>query len=271
MANLFERDSYRAILQDELARRRSRNPGYSQRAFARDLGLRSNRLSEILRGKQGISEACAQSITERLGYSDPNRRYFCSLVRADHSRLKSERASARASARSQAHRSDYHTVQLDTFQVISQWYHLSLLELTKVTGFTRSVAWVAGKLSITEDEALDAIQRLKRLGMLEEHAGTWRLPQTSNTVPGGFPAESIKRFHEQFLRRAIKALRRQPIEERDFQTTLIALKKESLPEAKRRIGDFWRSLDKDLGAPSDADDVYCLGVQLFRVTEGTPS
>jgi hypothetical protein len=41
-------ESYRRTLHEELETRSARNPGYSLRAFARDLGIRHSRLSEVL-------------------------------------------------------------------------------------------------------------------------------------------------------------------------------------------------------------------------------
>lgn len=85
---------YREILKEELVRRQTRNPGYSQRAFARDLGIRSNRLSEILRGKQGISPQLAVTVAERLTSSEAYRSLFLYSVMSEHSRTEVERERA---------------------------------------------------------------------------------------------------------------------------------------------------------------------------------
>lgn len=47
--------------------RRTANPAYSQRAFARDLGISSGRLSEIFHGKASLSERSAEGVAQRLG------------------------------------------------------------------------------------------------------------------------------------------------------------------------------------------------------------
>lgn len=57
-----ERFTYQHYMLSEFEGRKSRNPGYSLRAFARDLGLAAPKLSEILRGKGGLSEASARRL-----------------------------------------------------------------------------------------------------------------------------------------------------------------------------------------------------------------
>lgn len=46
---------------------RERNPAFSLRAFARQLGVQASLLSEIFRGKRGVSSALARRVQERFG------------------------------------------------------------------------------------------------------------------------------------------------------------------------------------------------------------
>ena len=86
---------YREILKAELTRRRVHNPSYSQRAFARDLKVRSNRLNEIMLGKQGISPQLAVHVAAVLGYGGSAAKYFCDLVTSKHARSKDQRELAK--------------------------------------------------------------------------------------------------------------------------------------------------------------------------------
>ena len=59
-------EDFRAFLKDELERRASKNPSYSLRAFARDLGLTNSHLSMTLSGRKRISVDTAEQIAGRL-------------------------------------------------------------------------------------------------------------------------------------------------------------------------------------------------------------
>ena len=58
--------SFRQNLLAELARRRTRNPRYSLRAFARDLGTDHATLSQILRGRRNLSPRLIRQFGRRL-------------------------------------------------------------------------------------------------------------------------------------------------------------------------------------------------------------
>lgn len=68
------------ILRLELEKRIQRNPKYSQNAFARDLGVTSARLSEILAGKKGLSRDAAKQIGQNLEMDQTNLVMFCDLA-----------------------------------------------------------------------------------------------------------------------------------------------------------------------------------------------
>jgi hypothetical protein len=56
---VMEIADYRVILSAEFEKRKDRNPAYSWRASARDLGIQSSRLSEVMAGRYGLSLAGA--------------------------------------------------------------------------------------------------------------------------------------------------------------------------------------------------------------------
>ena len=57
------------ILQDQLSKRKERNKFYSLRAFARDLGIGSTTLSDVLAQKRQLSKSNIIKISEKLSLS----------------------------------------------------------------------------------------------------------------------------------------------------------------------------------------------------------
>ena len=86
---------YRDILKDELSSRCQKNPRYSLRAFARDVGLSSARISEVLNYKHGLSRKSGTQISKKLGFSNEEAEYFCTLIESSdaRSRIVKENAS----------------------------------------------------------------------------------------------------------------------------------------------------------------------------------
>jgi len=75
-------------LRQEFTRRRSRNPAYSLRAFARSLGVPSGRISELFARKRTLTPALATRIARQLSLTNEQQQDFFSLV--PQGRLKAE-------------------------------------------------------------------------------------------------------------------------------------------------------------------------------------
>jgi transcriptional regulator with XRE-family HTH domain len=95
-STIFSSPDYRDMLRAELASRQNRNPNYSLRSFARDLGLSAPRLSDVLRGRYGLSRSAAAAIADRLHLDPAAAEHLCDLVEASHGRSRYSRANARA-------------------------------------------------------------------------------------------------------------------------------------------------------------------------------
>lgn len=83
--------NYRNILKAEFSKRLKRNQAYSQTSFARDLKISRSLLSEVLKGKHGLSRSAAIKISNNLGFSEVEREKFCDLVDSEHARSSTER------------------------------------------------------------------------------------------------------------------------------------------------------------------------------------
>lgn len=82
---------YRDIIKAEFAERRAVQPFYSLRSFAKDLGLKHSHLSNLFRGKRGLSKNNALPIARALGLKTFAARRFELLVSAQSGRTKIER------------------------------------------------------------------------------------------------------------------------------------------------------------------------------------
>jgi uncharacterized protein (TIGR02147 family) len=138
------------------------------RSFARDLGFSPARLSDVLRGRYGLSLAAAQTVASRLGMNSKERQHFCDLVESKHARSKANREAAQRRLDSAQ---TYQQLTMDTFAVIADWYHYAILELTLLKNFQSDVKWIAHQLGINSIVVSAAIERLKRLDLIVQIEG----------------------------------------------------------------------------------------------------
>lgn len=262
-------EDYRAILREEFESRRRKNVRYSLRAFARDLGISPSRLSDVLRGRYGISSTSADALAAVLGFNELERARFIDLVEIQHARSREVREAARKRAKLSL--VQYQMVSMDTFKAIADWYHYAILELSQLENFESNGQWIAGRLGISVEASRAAVERLIRVGLMETDShGKWRAVTEYTASPDGIPAEAIRLFHKQILEKAIEAIPRQSIEHRDLSSMVMTIDKTRMNEAKEFIRDFRREFDRKFGGSPEGIEVYCLAIQLLSL-EAKPS
>ena len=231
---------FRARLREEFSRRLRTNARYSLRAFAAHIDVDSSTLSQILAGKRQFSEEKIKAICKRLGLIAP--------------------AKAKANAA-------YNDLSLDTFAVISDWYHFAILDLTFLKGFKSDSKWIARKLGVSIHEVETAVKRLKRLGMLQEKNGVLVKAEDSYTnYSEGVTSAALKEYQRQIIRKALHAIDNCPQERKDITSITIPTNSKKLKLAKEKIKNFRRELCAFL-EDGELDSVFHLAVQLYPVTD----
>lgn len=246
---LFETQTCREYLKGELEERIRTNPRYSQRSFARQLGMSPGELSEILRGKRTLTWKKADSIAGRLGLSEGERRHFVDLLNAERT------------GRVQ----DASPLNSDHFWVISDWYCLSLLHLTETEGFKWNDEWLAKRLGISPLEVRLSKERLLRVGLLVEKNGRLATDKKFE-VKSSVPSEAIRKFHKQMLQKAISAIDNQSIDERELLGSTLAIDPDHLPALKKALQKFVNEFSNKFGSTKKKKEVYQLETILFRLS-----
>ena len=116
--------SFRLFLQQELARRCSRNSQYSLRSFALQLDKDHSTLSQLLRGKRPMTEKTIEQIGSKLGLE---RDLIDSFI-----------AREKLAGPHDAPLAEVQQLTQDTAELVSDVYHYTILELVRLadsTGF----------------------------------------------------------------------------------------------------------------------------------------
>lgn len=256
---------YQDFLLEEFKARRARNPNYSLRAFARDLGMPASKLSQNLRGLCGISVAKAETIADRLQMRQDDRQLFLALVESQHARSRVARQQA-ASALENIRRDRMAELSLEKFSVIRDWYHMAILEMTEITTFRPDLNYMASRLDLPVDIVREAVARLSELGLLNTEGPRWQQASSDLEMPSGGPSRAVREHHKQLLTKAIVAVDEVAAEEREYSSQTFAIAKSAIPELKNLIREFQRKAAR-LSQGAAKDEVYALTIQLFPLLE----
>lgn len=243
--------NFRDFLQSEFILRCRKNPRYSVRAFARSLNVDHSTLSQILRGKRSLTKKMVSKLAKSLDLTPSQLNGFL-----------------KGPAKSEETTQEYQQLSLDTYTLISDWYHYAIFELLTVRHFKQDAAWIAQTLNISTTEAQNALDRLKRTGLLVvDSKGLWKQGATHvTTVNNEFTAAAFRNLQKGLLQLSLNALEQTPFELRDHSSMTMAIHTKRIPEAKKRIRKFRRELCEWLQTDSDRNAVYEMVLSFFPVT-----
>lgn len=258
--------SYQSILQNELLARRRKNPSYSVRSFARDLDLSSSFLTQILNQKRKLSDEKAVLIAEKLKLKPSQRKIFVNLVRLDLTRDERSRKILEVDIKDLLKKHPNFTLlSQDTFNIVADWYYFALLELTSLKSFKSDPEWIAKKLNVPLPNIREAIERLKRVGLIAEIDGRLRKIEKDYLFENQkIPSSAIRKHHHQTLSLASTAIEKQSLGEREFFTVSFPLDPKSIGRAKERIREFSEKLMSEM-QETEPKAIYKLAVQFFRL------
>ena len=236
------------------------------RSFSKDLDLRPAALSDIMNGRYGLSSAMAQAIATHLGLAGEEAQYFVSLVDLKHGRRAAIRNAAEKRLRERGHRlTNLNKLDDDQLTLIRHWYYPAILELTIVKDQLIDAAMVSPRLGITIVEAREALEMLEASGCLKRIDGGWARTTDHNVAERSNATPIIQNFHKQILALAATAVSDQEIAKRKAVSTVLAVSKADLPEARAMINKFNDDFVSRFQQLESADAIYALSLQLFRI------
>lgn len=263
----MELTSSKDLLKMELADRITANPAYSLRAMARQVGLSPSMMSSVLRGNKKLSVERAYEVAKKLKFTKPRREYLVTLVQYEQAKSADQKADLMEKLHQLVPQPKTTLLDLDLFRTIADWFHLPLLELTNTKDFELNADTAARALGISPFEADAAIERLLRLELLEEKQGRLQKAQSILLANSPLPNGALRKYHQQMLAKASRALIDQTPAEKFIGSETFAFNTHDLKKANEILEDCFTRMVKLAGSRKNKKHVYHMGIQLFRLTK----
>jgi uncharacterized protein (TIGR02147 family) len=269
---IFEHSDYRTFLRQALAEKSKQQEGYSLRAFAEKLRISNSYLSEVMNGKKALSVDLAFKVALKLNLTDLETQYFCLLVQLTQEEDPVYREEFQKRLNGLNPKRKTHDLSVDLFKIISEWYHLPILEMTYLPSFRATPEYVTRKLGISKSEAELAIKRLFRVELLEKDEksdGKSQVKKAHNYLltESAVPNSAFKQYHKQMLAKAVESIDEQTPKERMSATDVLALDSKYLPEVDRLSQEFSAAVMRLAEKSKVKDSVYALSVHFFNLTK----
>lgn len=247
------------FLKEEFARRQSKNPRYSLRSYARQLGLHPSTLSSVLLGKRLLSVKDAYTISEKVEFSPKDRKQFFSSLIEEKKKFPRELSK-------ELFDSQLILSEESAFDIISEWEHFVMLYLVGLEGFEADFSWMGTRLGVSAARAEKVFKRLLSAGMIKvEKDGSIECVKNYNTTTDGRTSQAIRIAHRDSLAAAAKSLEL-PVELRDITSLVTALDPADLKHFQKEIRRFHGRIEK-LASKSRKKEVYEFVVALYPRTK----
>lgn len=250
---MTEQLAIQTLLREELGKIQMHNPAFSARSFARKLGIAPSTINEVLNGKRSVSKKLAIKIMEKLAI-DPKTQSTV-LTKFDKKKMSPDTNKDM----------EFTTVAMDQYRSISEWYHFAILSLAETSDYRHDSNWIAKRLNIKITEAVQALDRLERLGMLQVKDNKLVTAPCNYHTTDHVNNLALRAAHAHNLELAKRSLEKDSIDQRDFCSMTMAIDPQKIPLAKQMIRDFRNKLCQFLEA-DEQTEVYKICFQLFPLT-----
>ncbi len=248
---------YLTKIKEDLSQRQRTNPHYSLRAYARDLGLHSGTLSQVIQGKRALPFKSTKRVIEKLNLGPKEQTYFLESLYRTKTRLDDIKV---------APNDDRFMLDESYHKVIAEWEHFAVETLLELEDVVVTAAEVARRFGITENRADVVINNLKVCGLVkEDETGRLRKAHSGLRTTEDVKSRALRESHLETLEIGKKKLDEIGVEFRDFSSMTIAMDLERMPEAKTIIREFRQKMEALL-RDGKKTDVCQLAIQFYPLT-----
>ena len=248
---------YISKIKEDLSLRQRQNPHYSLRAYARDLGLHSSTLSQILKGKRPLPLKDSGNVAKKLSLGPKDRTLFLESLYRTKTNIDDIEIDAN---------DDRFMLDESYFKAIAEWEHYAVITLFDVQDFDPSASEIARRLGITENRAGVVLTNLLTCGLIKHEDGILVKAHPKLRTTEDVTSQALNASHIETLEMGKHKLEELSVELRDFSSMTIAMDMEKLPEVKTIIREFRQKVTALL-RDGKKTDVCQLAIQFYPITK----
>lgn len=254
--------------------KKERNPRYSARALARDLGVAASYVSGLLAGKKNIPVERLGEIARALGMDEIAFRMLKrAILQAESEKLAFSLGLAKETKKRRTKKKevldDFKEVSQPLMRLLERWYMIAVMDLVTCDNFEEDPRWIAERLGIAPHEARTALEDLKANGLIEKRLDRWVKCADKIRLPTHQSLPLVRGFHNEMIKRAQRDLRERTdhasFSRRSITGLTIAANPANLERARHHLLQAIYECAEIL-TEGPCTEVYQLNSQLFPLT-----
>jgi uncharacterized protein (TIGR02147 family) len=268
--NIYGFFNYREYLSALFNYHKAMYPVFSHRFIVSKAGFKSpNSLKNVIDGERNLSLEGAERFAEAFKLEKKERIFFIALVKFNTAKSQVEKERFLAELIKLRKISLPARLKDDQLEILNNWWHVAIREITALPDFKNSSIWVSRMLtpSINPKDAAASLKLLKKLGLIRKTENGWKpaekIVQSAPEVRHVYAA----RFHREMIGLGMDAISRFAPQVREISGTTLRLSGSDVPRVKTLLQNFQRQLLDFAAGSQDADQIYQINFQFFPLVK----
>jgi uncharacterized protein (TIGR02147 family) len=270
MLTIFEYENANKFLYDAWEAKKKRNPSFSMRAWAQKMGFQNMApLSLMLSGKRPISKKYITNFIDDLSLTSIEGLYLENLIEYNRA-ISPEKKEFYFKRLQDLHpKKEIRFEEVEMHDFFKDPIHFYLLDIIDLPESVDDVHWIKNNLEIDYPilEIKKALQRLVDHEFIRHAGNRYFKLKDHFTNKIDVPSQTVQDYHKACAMNAIESLQKQDVSQREFNGFVLTMNKEKMLEAKKDIRAFYAEFISKYEAKDEANCVYQLNVQFFKIFE----
>jgi len=275
--DILQFSDYRSFLVNYAEEARAKNPRWSYGSWARSLGLKgTSSITKVLNGERDPGPQVSARLIRYFQFSKNEAEHFKKLLLLQQLKNDPRLSSILFGANRDRGKAavPIHMLSLESYEVISNWYHQAIREMPRLQDFKEDPERISEQIQfgVSPEIVREAIARLLKVGLLSRRSdGHLVISKPRYSTTNDVPSSAIRAHHAQMLDNAKQSLNLHTVHEREFTGSSLAIRTENLSKAKAIIAKFKKEFSELLEDSQEADAVYQIQIQFFPLAKkGAP-
>lgn len=269
--SIFNYETPAMFLMDAWNKKRAFNKGFTLRAWANQLGISSHgTFYQMVKGMRPLPKKYVQPISKSLKLRPKESMYLETLIDLSKAKSLEHKAYYRDRLRELAPGKKLDFYEMDTFHFFKNPINGAIIELANLKDFKSNPFWIKERLTIKTSlrDIEKSINLLLKLNLIsKDEEGNFKRTKEHIYTKQDIKNEAIQEYHKNILSFASEQIELQTVDQREYNSTSMGIKKSLIPEIKDEIRDFLASFVKKYEAiEGEADEIYQVGIQFFALT-----
>ncbi len=260
---VFDCNTTKEILNSVFQSKVQRNKSYSLRAFSRDLKIAPQTLSNVLNNRHNISIERAKELAERLSFSSEETDFFVTMAEIECSRNKFQIEKAKKKIKSLRDHSYLRNLESHQMNVLSDPLNSVFLQLMKTEAYDGSIDFLSKRLGIKGPQIEKKLKLLEKIGLVCHEDGLYREKTSDFKVKSTLPSVQIQKYHRQVLKKAVKSVTENSMNNRLLHTTVAAIDEKTYSKIVQIIEEAQKHILSEMKNSESKKAVYAFSMQFF--------